>query len=180
MKIFVDITWELIFATGLEKIECVLLLFKDAQKSEICIHTQFIIDRHFYYWWEIIEGPVCDADFIHFLQFKLTPLISPNAVILVDNCSIHKTVDSLQALDIVCNGYCEFCSPYSPDYKPIERGFCLIKMEIRSHEDEAVQDPIHHINAAFDLYKVGGLRSDACFNHWNIYARIRNAYINNI
>eukprot|EP01038_Epipyxis_sp_PR26KG_P017401 gene17401-24052_t len=161
------------------------------QKSKRCVHTQFIINgSHFsviaaytpfgFLCWEIIEGAVCDSDFIHFLHVKFAPLISPDdAVVLVDNCSIHKTVLSLEALEIVSNGYFEFCAPYSPDYKPIERGFCLIKMEIRSHEDEAVQDPVFYINAAFDLYKVGGLKSAACFKHWNIYERIRYSYLCN-
>ncbi len=53
-----------------------------------------------------------------------------------------------------------FVSPYSPELKPIERIFSLIRSWIRDHEAEVdPNDPIALIERAFELHSVRGMLS---------------------
>ena len=49
-----------------------------------------------------------------------------------------------------------YCSRYSPDFKPVERLFALVKQEIRSRYDNHNLDPVVTIVEVFNLFIVGG------------------------
>jgi len=46
---------------------------------------------------------------------------------LLGNAAIHKTNNSWDKLDEIFNGRFLYSSPYSPDLKPIEKCFSLVK-----------------------------------------------------
>ena len=74
----------------------------------------------------------------------------------MENSLIHKTNDSLNCLENVFNGLFDFCSPYSPDLKPIEKGFKLVKEYLRTREDYSVLNLIDEIIDVFQLYSITG------------------------
>jgi transposase len=51
-----------------------------------------------------------------------------------------------------------FVPPYSPNLKPIEPCFALVKKWLRQHENEALLNPVVFINRAFDIHSIGGER----------------------
>jgi len=107
--------------------------------------------------WKIFEHGYTHGDFIQFLN-ELQPLIVPGNCLIVDNAAVHKTVDALHTLNVVSGSMYVFSPVYSPDLKPIERGFANIKRWIRKRENSAMRDPIGYINRAFELYSVTGTR----------------------
>ena len=60
--------------------------------------------------------------------------------------------------DVFDNNY-YFLPVYSPHLNPIEPCFALVKEWIRHHEEEALADPVHYINMAFNRYSVGGIQA---------------------
>jgi hypothetical protein len=67
---------------------------------------------------------------------SMNPWPEPNSVLVLDNCSIHKTFE----LEIreACNQrgiILEFLPAYSPDYNPIEEAFHCVKAWLRRHGD---------------------------------------------
>jgi hypothetical protein len=62
----------------------------------------------------------------------------------------------------VTTGNFEFCAPYSPDLKPVERGFKLVKGWLKHNEDLSQQDPIDAINHAFTLFSSDGEYGHLC------------------
>jgi transposase len=134
-----------------------------------CILTQIVLDnRHFsviaaytmagFLCWNIIEGSVTAENFQIFLNTTLLPFIGETSMGLIDNATIHKTLGTLLTLNQVFGGHYMFSPAYSPDMKPIERGFADIKRWLREHEWEASRNPLLFINNAFELYSVNGIR----------------------
>lgn len=64
----------------------------------------------------------------------------------------------IEETEDVFNGLYDFCAPYCPHLKPIEKGFSNVKGWIREHEDEALSHPVQFLNEAFELYSVTGAR----------------------
>lgn len=111
--------------------------------------------------WSIYEGSVTGVEMQEYLYNDLQQCVAPTSHIILDNASIHKTVEVTQALSIVCPDRYTYCAPYSPKLKPIELGFANIKRWLREHEADAVLNPILFINHAFHLYSVHGEKSAA-------------------
>lgn len=88
---------------------------------------------------------------------------------LLDNASNQRTDNVRKAIEDVFGGYFMYCSPYSPELKPIERGFSLVKGFIREHEAEWKEDHIGLINAAFHHYSVGQPGGLQAFNLFKVY-----------
>lgn len=106
--------------------------------------------------WKVYEGSVTQEQWIDFLVTKVAEWIMPDSIALIDNATIHRTPNALHATENTFLGKFHFCAPYSPDLKPIERGFSLIKRWLRERENEALQDPIRMIEAAFFEFSVIG------------------------
>ena len=68
---------------------------------------------------------------------QMNPFPAPRSVLIMDNCSTHKT----QALKRVCDDRgieLVFLPPYSPDLNPIESSFASLKRWIRRNRELAV------------------------------------------
>ena len=90
-------------------------------------------------------------------------------VCICDNSSTHHTYDALVAMDDCFDGFFSFSPTYSPDLKPIEKGFSNVKGWLKDHEDDALLDPIGTINRAFHLYSTLGERSNSARGNWRLY-----------
>jgi hypothetical protein len=78
-----------------------------------------------------------------FGEFVMSMPFPPGALILMDNCQIHKKLDDV----FDAKGYVPFFLPaYSPMFQPVELAFSKIKGLFRNKwpwEDETVNDSIH-------------------------------------
>jgi hypothetical protein len=119
--------------------------------------------------WEIFVDEAMDAAmFQNFLRERLQPLLRDNDFGILDNASVHKTDESLQALEDVFQGRFRFSVEYCFIDKPIERGYSNIKNFIRGSIRNG-DDIIAKINEAFELYSVNGLRGRHAYHHFDRY-----------
>lgn len=128
--------------------------------------------------YRVKEG-IFDADeFESFLENEVAAALLPGAFGLFDNAAIHKTTEVRNALERVFNGRYTFCAPYSPDFKPVERLFAMVKTILRDREDEAALDPFNAIKAIFDSFRPGGPLAHHANNHFRMYSDNHNAWLN--
>ena len=117
--------------------------------------------------WAIYDIPITSKIFIEFLDIYLRPMLMNSHVGLLDNAAIHKTNNSWDKLDEIFNGRFLYSSPYSPDLKPIEKCFSLVKSKLKELEYEATMHPIRTINMVMEIYSINGPEGHKCNNFWN-------------
>ncbi len=68
--------------------------------------------------------------FIYWLQTFLLPVLKKGQVVIMDNCSIHK---SLKVKELIESVGCRliYLPPYSPDLNPIENYWAVMKKNIK-------------------------------------------------
>jgi len=125
----------------------------------------------------IEEGIIEENVFSQFVLQHVRPVIIPGEIGLLDNATVHKTLQSLQALNTAFLGRFVFCFTYCLHLKPIEKFFALVKKYLRFHEVIATGNPIFWINKAFDLFKFGGPRQNEIRPLWNIYFRNHASFL---
>ena len=76
-------------------------------------------------------GSVDALTFDAFIAQKLVPLLWVGAVVIMDNCSIHKSAE-LEALITAAGARLIYLPPYSPDFSPIENCWSKIKSILRT------------------------------------------------
>jgi len=83
-----------------------------------------------------VEGSIEGAEFYDFVLNdvlpNMNPFPGPNSVIVLDNCSTHKT-EALRELVEASGCLLIFLPPYSPDFNPIEESFSCLKKWLRRH-----------------------------------------------
>ena len=120
--------------------------------------------------WDIFDCNVGTEHIIHFIRHHLAPVFPKNAFLILDNARNQNNPLVHAAMEELIDGNYEFASAYSPQLKPIERGFSMIRNWIRENELHANQyDPTALINQAFHLYSVGGERGYKCFELFDFY-----------
>lgn len=129
--------------------------------------------------WEIIEDGIDQVKFGNFILERVMPLVG-NRYVLLDNASIHKTPATREILDYAFQGRYLFSSKYSPELKPIEKGFSNIKNWIRQREDQALVHPMETINAAFSEYSVLGPSGPTAREHFKVYKRAHERFFPDI
>lgn len=131
-------------------------------------------------YWKLVPNTTNAVIFQDFLaEIRNNVQLSPETLCILDNCSIHKTRDSIISLEEVFRGRWKNLSPYSPDWNPVELGFSQVKRYLRRYEDNYAINPIETINAAFYLYSINGARSFRAMGNWNKYRR-NYMFYNNI
>ena len=162
-----------------------------APEGEPCIKDQILINNVAYstiaavtpfgfMCWRIHEGNIDHHDFISFLTEEVSPHVLPSHHLVLDNATIHHAPETTVFLEEIFGGNYWFSAPYSPHLKPIEPCFALVKEWIRNHEDEATMDPVGTINSAFEMFSIGGERSDAIRGHWNGYFANYDFFLQNV
>ncbi|KAJ5066368.1 integrase protein-related [Anaeramoeba ignava] len=88
------------------------------------------------------QDSINGVKFAQFMIEVLLPLLSESSAVVMDNCSIHHSVDNL-----VKGYYQEFnhliiyLPPYSPELNPIEMGFGWLKRTLASYRKEFLENP---------------------------------------
>ena len=99
------------------------------------------------------------VEFNHFLVVRVGPLLDVDNVIILDNARTHLTAEVRVTLQQITGGnYC-FSPPYSPNLKPIEKFFALVKRYIQEHEDEELRNPVDFIRHTFSLLEIDEARA---------------------
>ena len=114
--------------------------------------------------------------FTSFIENTLRSYILEQTVGILDNARTHHTLNARDMLENIFNGNYYYSPPYSPNLKPIEKGFKQVKEWIRDHENEALRNPVEYINRAFHLFSIQGERSATVFNFWRDYYTLYNNY----
>lgn len=129
--------------------------------------------------WLPVCGNVNHLTIEEFLRDELAPVLCEGDVVMYDGASIH-LVDSTQAvLEEITEGRHVQVSAYSHDFSPVERGFANVWGYIRRHwNSRGGQRAVDLINEAFALYSVSGERGYAAQNHFNLYARNHQDFLN--
>jgi len=113
----------------------------------------------------------CYCVVANFLTDCLSPILSDDCILILDNAATHHTPMIRGILHDVTNGrYC-YSPPYLPHFKPIEKCFKLVKRQFRANETAALLNPVAFINGTFDLFAVGGARAPSIMGHWAPYFR---------
>ena len=125
--------------------------------------------------WKIFSDTVTEIQVREFVE-SIKNSLPLFAYGLFDNASNQRTDNVRIAIEDVFGGYFMYCSPYSPELKPIERGFSLVKQYIRENEAEWGNDHIALINAAFHHYSVGQAGGLKAYNLFRVYRENHEAF----
>lgn len=96
---------------------------------------------------------------------------------LFDNAKIHHTIAVRNSIHAAFRGNYLYCSPYSPDLKPVERLFSIVKSYLQDNEDIVVRNPARYISECLDSFKPGGPKSGMAKNHFRIYRDNHNSWL---
>jgi len=97
--------------------------------------------------WSMV-GYMDALTFDAFISQKLLPKLCPGAVLVMDNCSIHKS-DEIEALIQSVGARIIYLPPYSPDFSPIENCWSKIKGILRTIEARTYRDLLTALEKSF-------------------------------
>ena len=83
-----------------------------------------------------------------FISQRLAPKLWKGAVVVMDNCSIHKS-DEIEALITAAGATLIYLPPYSPDFSPIENCWSKIKSILRTMAARTYPDLLKALEEAF-------------------------------
>lgn len=93
-------------------------------------------------------GSVDALTFDAFISQKLVPKLWKGAVVIMDNCSIHKS-DELEAIITKAGARLIYLPPYSPDFSPIENCWSKVKNILRRIGARTYADLLQALDTAF-------------------------------
>ena len=126
--------------------------------------------------WQIFEGPVSSHSVACFIKNKLAPVFYDTNILILDNASNQKSRCVRDCLEVSLHGRFKYCSPYSPELKPIERAFSLVRRYVRENEFDSRRD-LNLINDAFYLYSVYGDRGSHCYHLFDLYRNNHDLWV---
>jgi transposase len=94
-------------------------------------------------------GAIDGLTFEAFIAQKLVPQLWKGAVVIMDNCSIHKNNLELEALIAAAGARIIYLPPYSPDFSPIENCWSKIKSVLRRIGARTYPDLLKALETAF-------------------------------
>ena len=75
--------------------------------------------------------PIDGLTFEALIAQRLVPTLWQGAVVIMDNCSIHKNNQELEVLITAAGARIIYLPPYSPDFSPIENCWSKVKTILR-------------------------------------------------
>ena len=84
-----------------------------------------------------------------FIAQKLVPTLWQGAVVMMDNCSIHKNNQELEALITAAGARIIYLPPYSSDFSPIENCWSKVKTILRRIGARTYPDLLKALETAF-------------------------------
>lgn len=103
-------------------------------------------------------GAADSLTFEAFLAQRLVPKLWAGAVVLMDNCSIHKGA-AIETLIAEAGAKLLYLPPYSPDFSPIENCWSKLKSVLRSIGARTYPGLAKAIEAAFDQVSLKDIQS---------------------
>jgi transposase len=94
-------------------------------------------------------GAIDGLTFEAFIAQKLVPQLWKGAVVIMDNCSIHKNNPELEDLIAAAGARIIYLPPYSPDFSPIENCWSKIKSILRRIGARTYPDLLKALEIAF-------------------------------
>ncbi len=79
----------------------------------------------------VLEGPMDTASFEVYIEQVLIPQLPPNAIVIMDNLSAHKSSRTESLLHQV-GAQLKYLPAYSPDFNPIELMWSKVKNYLKS------------------------------------------------
>lgn len=159
-----------------------------SMRGDVALRTQFRINGRHYssvcayaaiglIAYRVVEGSINSEIFQSFLENEVAAALVPGMVGLFDNAAIHHTALVRASIENVFNGMYLYAAPYSPDLKPVERLFAVVKDLLRYREDEAVLNPIGIISEIFETFRPGCIKSQMAVNHFRLYRDNHNMWL---
>lgn len=127
--------------------------------------------------WTVYEGNLNNRHIIDFFRTELSPSLTADSYVILDNWSGHHHPDAIRAIDEVTNGRWKFAAQYAYNTKPVERGISMVKAWVRNYDAAAAIDPISVLNAAFYYYSPQGPGGVVAHGLWRQYYDNHNAYL---
>ena len=81
----------------------------------------------------VLNGPMDREAFEAYVEQCLVHHLPPNAIVVMDNLSSHKSGFITKAIE-QAGAQLRYLPPYSPDYNPIEPMWSKVKNDIKTHE----------------------------------------------
>ena len=107
-------------------------------------------------------GSVDGVCFEAFIACMLVPKLWKGAIVIMDNCSIHKGSE-VERLIKEAGATLIYLPPYSPDFSPIENAWSKLKSILRTLGARTYPDLMEALEAAFDEITQEDLKG--WFNH---------------
>lgn len=86
----------------------------------------------------IFEGTLNKEIFSEYLEKQLAPTLGEDDIVIMDNCSVHKSKMVLETLKR-CRINVLFLPPYSPDYNPIELMWTKVKAYLKKVKARTIE-----------------------------------------
>jgi hypothetical protein len=124
---------------------------------------------------------VTDEEVTAFIE-GLRDILPADAYGLFDNASNQRTPHVREKIQDVFQGRYMYCSPYSPELKPIERAFALVKAYIRARDQEPqfANNHMALIDEAFTYYSVGSPGGLQAIELFRVYKDNHEEYMNTL
>ncbi len=74
----------------------------------------------------VIDGPMNGPAFLAWVEQVLTPTLSPDDIVVMDNLPAHKPAAVREAIER-CGAALQYLPPYSRDLDPIEMAYSKLK-----------------------------------------------------
>ena len=113
----------------------------------------------------VLDGPMDAAAFEAYIEQVLIPALPPNAIVVMDNLSAHKSPAVALLLDGV-GAQLQYLPPYSPDFNPIEMMWAKVKSSLRSTKARTQEQLWDAIATA--LSEITSNDTLAFFRHCNV------------
>lgn len=87
---------------------------------------------------EVYDGPMTTEKFYEWVLKRLSRIIKPNSIVVMDNLSAHKNPKIRKFIESL-GAQLWFLPPYSPDLNPIEKLFSKSKAYLRKKAERSVE-----------------------------------------
>ena len=111
-------------------------------------------------------------------KIQAAPAFNERSFGIFDNASNQRTERVRAQLEVVFQGHYQYASPYSPELKPVENAFSLIRKYVQSNYDPHTNH-IAQINAAFYYYSdTPGQYGHLIYKMFDVYRRNHELWLN--
>ena len=116
------------------------------------------------------DGAVNSEKFIHFIENSLKAQLDCDDVLIMDNCSVHRSNVVKKRLEEL-NIRVLFMPPYSPELNPIEEAWSVIKRKLRHIKARSIAE---YVQALPDLKNsISAEKSKGFFKHSASFQSLR-------